>query len=157
MRSRLEVVRSFACKRRGFTLVEVLVVLAIIGVIVALAQVRFAPSAEQVLDTEARRLALLLEAARDEAMMQGCTVAWRSSGGSHGIACRGTGAAYLAHPWARGVALEGVLVGGVPASRESPLLFTPSGINVPFELVLAMDGNRVHLRSDALGRVGVSR
>ena len=143
--------------RRGFTLVEVLAVLAIIGIVVALAQVRFGPSPAQTLDHEARRLALVLEAARDEAMMQGCTVAWKSSGGSHGIACRRSGAGYSVHPWARGVALERVSVGGVPASRESPLLFTPSGINVPFELVLAMDGNRVHLRSDALGRVSVAR
>ena len=143
--------------RRGFTLVEVLAVLAIIGLIVALAQVRFARSPAQALDDEARRIALLLEAARDEAMTQGCTIAWKSSGGSHGIACRSAGAVYSAHPWAHGVALERVSVGGVPMSRESPLLFTPSGINVPFELILALDRNRVHLRSDALGRVSVSR
>ena len=157
MRSQPKSTRAFACTRRGFTLVEVLSVLAIIGIIVALAQVRFAPSAAQVLDTEARRLALLLEAARDEAMMQGCTVAWKSSGGSHGMACRRAGAAYSVHPWAHGVALERVSVAGVPVSRESPLLFTPSGINAPFELILAMDGNRAHLKSDALGRVSVSR
>ena len=143
--------------RRGFTLVELLAVLAIIGIIAAIAEVRFASGPVQALDDEARKLALLLEAARDEAMMQGCTVAWKSSGGSHGMACRRGGAAYSAHPWGRGVALERVSVAGVPTSRESPLLFTPSGINVPFELVLAMDGNRVHLKSDALGRVSVAR
>ena len=143
--------------RRGFTLVEVLAVLAIIGLIVALAQVRFARSPAQTLDDEARRLAFVLEAARDEAMMQGCTIAWKSSGGSYGIACRRTAATYSAHPWAHGVTLERVSIAGVPVSRESPLLFTPSGINAPFELILAMDGNRANLKSDALGRVSVSR
>ena len=143
--------------RHGFTLVEILAVLAIIGIIVALAQVRFARSPAQTLDDEARRLASVLELARDEAMMQGCTVAWKSNGSSYAIACRRASGTYSAHPWAHGVALERVSVAGVPVSRESPLLFTPSGINAPFELILAMGGNRVYLKSDALGRVAVSR
>ena len=140
---------------RGFTLVEILAVIAIIGIGVALAQVRFARSGAQALDDEARRIALVLEFARDEAMTQGCTIAWVSRGDSHHVGCRATRSA--THPWPRGVALERVSIAGVPVSRESPLLFTPSGINPPFELVLALEGNRVLLNGDALGRVRVSK
>ena len=143
--------------RRGYTLIEILAVLAIIGIAVALAQVRFARSPAQALEHEARRLALVLELARDEAMMQGCTVAWKSSSDSHRLECRRAQAGYAALPWAQGVALERVSIAGVPVSRESPLLFTPSGINAPFELMLALEGHRVQVTGDALGRVSVSR
>ena len=144
--------------RRGYTLIEVLAVLAIIGIAIALAQVRFARSPAQTLDDEARRLALVLEAARDEAMMQSCTVAWTARADSHQIGCRQRGSVgHPAHPWAHGVALERVSIAGVPVSRDSPLFFTPSGINTPFELILAMEGDRVHVSGDALGRVSVSK
>ena len=143
--------------RRGYTLIEILAVLAIIGIAVVLAQVRFARSPAQALEHEAHRLALVLELARDEAMMQGCTVAWKPSSDSHRLECRHAQTDYAAHPWAQGVALERVSIAGVPVARESPLLFTPSGINAPFQLMLALEGHRVHVTGDALGRVSVSR
>jgi general secretion pathway protein H len=143
--------------RRGYTLIEILAVLAIIGVIVALVQVRLARDPAQTLEAEARRVALVLELARDEAMMHGCTVAWIARSDSHRIECRRTQTGYPAHPWAHGVALERVSIAGVPVPRESPLLFTASGINAPFALMLALEGNRVTVVGDALGRVSVSR
>jgi general secretion pathway protein H len=143
--------------RRGYTLIEILAVLAVIGVIVALAQVRFARDPAQTLEAEARRVALVLELARDEAMMRGCTVAWIARSDSHRIECRRTQTGDAARPWAYGVALERVSIAGVPVSRESPLLFTPSGINAPFALMLALEGNRVTVAGDALGRVSVTR
>jgi general secretion pathway protein H len=143
-------------QKRGFTLIEILAVLAIIGVAIALAQVRFARSAAQTLDDEARRLALVLEFARDEAMTQGCTVAWISRSDSHRVGCR-RAAEYATHAWPRGIALERVSIAGVPVSRDAALLFTPSGINAPFELILATEGHRVLLSGDALGRVSVSK
>jgi len=143
--------------RRGYTLIEILAVLAIIGIAIALAQVRFGRSPVHVLEHEARRLALTLELARDEAMMQGCTVAWTARIDSHRIECRRAPGGYAAHPWGHGVALERVSIAGVPVARDSPLLFTSSGINAPFDLILALEGNRVHVTGDALGRVSVSK
>ena len=144
-------------RKRGYTLVEILAVLAIIGIAVSLAQVRFARSAAQALEDEARRIALVLEFARDEAMTRGCTLAWIAASDTHRIECRRTTAGYPLHPWPHGIALERVSIAGVPVSRESPLLFTPSGINMPFELVLGSEGNRVLISGDALGRVRLSK
>ena len=150
---------------RGYTLVEILAVLAIIGIAVALAQVQFARSPGQVLDGEARRLALLLELARDEAMTRGCTLAWIARRDAHRLECRraATETAFAARDglyairtWHDTVALESVSIAGVPVPRDSPLLFTPSGVNTPFELVLRIDGNRVQLAGDLLGRVRVA-
>jgi len=148
---------------RGYTLLEVLAVLVIVGIVVALAGVQYARSPAQTLEEEARRLALVLELARDEAMTRGCTLAWTARGDVHRLECRrGQAAAaaddglYANRPWHGTVALERVSIAGVPVPRESALLFTPSGINAPFELVLAMDGNRVHVAGDLLGRVSVA-
>jgi general secretion pathway protein H len=150
-------------KARGYTLIEILTVLVIIGIVLALARVQYAPDPNQTLKDEARRLALLLEFARDEAMTRGCTVAWIARSDAHRLECRQAPTDAPAHdnpyarrPWTGTVALERVSIAGVPASRDAPLLFTPSGINAPFELVLAMEGNRVHLAGDFLGRVSVT-
>ena len=147
---------------RGFTLVEILTVLVIVGIVIALARVQYARSPAQTLEEEARRLALVLELARDEAMTRGCTLAWIARSDAHQLECRrGPAAAaddglYAKRPWSGTVALERVSIAGVPVSRDSALLFTPSGINAPFELVLARDGNRVQVAGDFLGRVSVA-
>ena len=148
---------------RGYTLIEILAVLVIVGIVIALATVQYARSPAQALEHEAQRLALVLELARDEAMTRGCTLAWTARGDAHRLVCRREQIAaragddlYAKRPWSGTVALERVSIAGVPVSRESPLLFTPSGINAPFELVLAMEGNRVKLAGDFLGRVSVA-
>jgi len=148
---------------RGYTLIEVLAVLVIVGIVIALARVQYARSPAQTLEDEARRLALVLELARDEAMTRGCTLAWTARSDGHQLQCRrgrATAAAddglYAKRPWSGTVALERVAIAGVAVSRDASLLFTPSGINAPFELVLAMDGNRVHVAGDFLGRVSVA-
>ena len=105
--------------RRGYTLLEVLVVLVIIGIAVALAQIHFSRSPAQSLADEAHRLARILELARDEAMTQGCTIAWVSRGDWHRIECRPARAAYTPHAWPRGVApARPVERGSVAAWRE---------------------------------------
>lgn len=148
---------------RGYTLIEILAVLVIVGIVIALASVQYARSPAQALEHEARRLALVLELARDEAMTRGCTLAWTARSDAHRLECRRAQSAapaddglYAKRPWSGTVALERVSIAGVPVPRDSSLLFTPSGINAPFELVLAMDGNRVHVAGDFLGRVSVA-
>lgn len=150
-------------KSRGYTLLEILTVLVIIGIVIALARVQYAPSSKQTLMDEARRLALVLEFARDAAMTQGCTVAWIARSDAHRLECRrgqtdapARDGLYASRAWSGAVALERLSIAGVPVPRDAPLLFTPAGINAPFELVLAMDGERVHLAGDFLGRVSVA-
>ncbi len=59
-------------KARGFTLIEVLVVIVIVATIVSMALLSLGVAGEdEELDTERRRLAALIETVQDEAMLQG--------------------------------------------------------------------------------------
>ncbi len=60
-----------ASRTRGFTLIEMLVVIVMVGVLAGVVVLGFVGAdKEQELKTEARRLALLIELARDEALQR---------------------------------------------------------------------------------------
>ena len=64
-------------KSHGFTLVEVLVVIVILGLFAAAVSIKLAPDSRQRLREEAVRLAAVLTHARDEAITTGAALAWQ--------------------------------------------------------------------------------
>jgi general secretion pathway protein H len=63
---------------RGFTLLELLVVIALIAIATAGASLALRDSADSALDRDAQRLAALLESARAQARASELTVVWRT-------------------------------------------------------------------------------
>ena len=63
----------------GFTLVEIMVVMVIIGITLGLVSVNAIPSPRQDLENEAKRLTLLLQLARDEAIVRNRQVAFEAN------------------------------------------------------------------------------
>lgn len=63
---------------RGFTLLELLVVLVIAGLLLGLVAFNAMPSERQALQTEAQRVALLLQLARDEAIVRNRPIAFEA-------------------------------------------------------------------------------
>lgn len=61
---------------RGFTLLELLVVIVIAGITLGLVSFNAMPSQRQALQSEAQRVALLLQVARDEAIVRNRPVAF---------------------------------------------------------------------------------
>jgi general secretion pathway protein H len=55
----------------GFTLLEILVVVLMIGIMVSMATLMMGPSDNRVIEEEARRITYLLELAKDEAILDG--------------------------------------------------------------------------------------
>ena len=64
---------------RGFTLVEVMVVMVIIGITLGLVSLNAIPSPRQDLQKEAQRIALLLQLARDEAIVRNRLIAFEAN------------------------------------------------------------------------------
>lgn len=62
--------------QRGFTLLELLVVLVIFGLILGAVSINGIPGQQQRLENDARRISLLLQLARDEAIVRNLPVAF---------------------------------------------------------------------------------
>lgn len=63
---------------RGFTLLELLVVLVIVGIMLGVVSFNAMPDARQALQAEAQRISLLLQLARDEAIVRNRPIAFEA-------------------------------------------------------------------------------
>jgi general secretion pathway protein H len=146
--------RPATCRARGFTLIELLVVVVIIGVIVALAGVQLMRSPGEAVRDESERLALLLQAAREEAIMQGRVFAFGAGRESYRFMrlerdgkLKITKDDQILFPrqLPRGVAIESLQIEGVaPADSTQPqgMVLLPSGELPAFRILLAGGGAR---------------
>jgi general secretion pathway protein H len=139
-------------RARGFTLIELLVVVVIIVIMVTLAGVQLMRSPGEAVRDESERLALLLQAARDEAILQGRVFAFGAGRESYRFLrlerdgkLRITKDDELLRPrqLAAGVAIESLQVEGV--AEDAPVkgvIFQPSGDLPAFRILLAGGGAR---------------
>ena len=145
---------------RGFTLVEILVVCAIMAIMATLAAVRLERSDASRLGDAAEDLTRRLEAARDEAVIRGRPIAFSSDGQGFQFWLASDNATWMALPadgWtagrlARGVELGELRVNGAARPLGERIVFSPFGLVEPFALTLAVGSSRVEVRADALGR-----
>jgi len=147
----------------GFTLVELLVVMVIIGITLGLASLNAIPSPRQDLENEARRLALLLQLARDEAIVRNRLVAFEANGERYRFMVRNesgwqpvTRDDLLRERSFKNPPLRLVLE---PAGTTGPDLlrvtFGREPVDRPFVLTLASGDNAVAIRADGVGHFTV--
>lgn len=151
-------------RRKGFTLIEILVVLVIISIIVVLAAVRFGQSDVDTLQRESERLSLLLETARDEAIASGAAAGFSTEPGGYRFWQQQPDASWQpvadsevlrARELPQALRLDDIRVNLQPLSEGGRILFSPSGVNAPFSLTLSAGVERRTLQADALGRITV--
>ncbi len=144
-------------RSRAFTLIEVLVVVAITGIIIALAAPNLFPSDAEIARRESGTLALAIEGTRDAAWFggrpmsvtieEGAVRAWRYNGSEWRA---DAGRDQLLDP---GVRVTAIYVDGQPLKRGDRLVFMPDGLGIPFRVALDVRGLAWAIEGDAAGAI----
>jgi general secretion pathway protein H len=152
------------CRHTGFSLIEVMIVLVIIGIATAAISVSVAPDPAEPLRLDARELAQRLSAAQHEVRVDGRVIAWEA---------RGDGYQFVRGTWAvvpgsvvPVVSTAGALdhfeqddalrprrwhAGSVVVSPPTPLLLASEWIGSPWRLQLRAGPYSVMIVRDATG------
>ena len=156
-RRRVAALRARRGNGAGFTLIEVLVVVAIIALVAALVTVKISPDARQSLREEGLRLAALLAHARDEAIVTGAPLAWQRTDEGYRFMQRGADrtwqpvdrdASLRARSLPIGVSLAAVETSAPPTGAYPVIVLSPTGVNEPFRITLALGELRVQVSSN---------
>jgi general secretion pathway protein H len=151
-------------RERGFTLLELLVVLVIVGLLLGLATFSATPGASQAVQREAQRLALLLQLARDEAIVRNRPIAFETDGSRYRFLLRDNNA-WRALPEEnllreREFALAPLTLSLTPAVAESAeplrLIFGREPVDKPFVLTLAAGAASASIAADGVGHFTVN-
>lgn len=144
---------------RGFTLLELLVVLVIVGLTLGFVSVNVMPSEQQALQNEAQRVALLMQLARDEAIVRNHPIAFEADSERYRFLMRED------NVW-KTLAQEELLrerefkrppvalsIMPAVAAESNPLriVFGREPVDKPFVLTLSAGDASVAIRADGIG------
>jgi len=158
--------------RQGFTLIEVLVVLLIMGLLVGLVSAIVRPDDRGLLRLEAERLAQLLDLAATESRLTGKSIAWTADGPGYrfwqmigdarGIEngpaqwseIRGSDL-FRARTLPQGMMISGLQIENLPARGVMRLEFAPYGGTLAFAVDLSLGAARYTVAASPVGEVRV--
>lgn len=147
----------------GFTLLELLVVLVIAGITLGIISLNAIPSDRQALQNEAQRIALLMQLARDEAIVRNRPIAFEADNSRYRFLLR-EGSKWLLmdqddmlreRPFQR--APLALTITPAVAAETNPLriVFGREPVDKPFVLTLSTGQSSVSLRADGIGHFEV--
>lgn len=135
-------------RRKGFTLIELMVVVALIAIASAVASLALRDPAATRLDREGARLVALLEAARTEARASGLAASWVPHAAQEG----GSGFQFLGLPPNEQLASTWLTPGvtaEVPGARA--VMLGPEPLIGAQRIILHLDTQSLTLATDGLG------
>lgn len=150
-------------RQRGFTLVELLAVLVVIGIALGMVSLKAAPSQAQALQGEAQRIALLLQLARDEAIVRNRQVAFEADPERYRFLVRDerqwqavTDSDLLRErAFQRAPVAISIDPPSLVTSQHFRLIFGREPVDKPFVLTLASGDSQVAIRADGIGHFTV--
>ena len=154
--------RTDAHQHRGFTLLELLVVLVIASILLGVVALNAMPGNGQLLQDDAQRIALLLQAARDEAIVRNRAIAFEVDEQRYRFLIRQndswqvlTNDALLRERAFRRAPLAVTLT--PPTSDRLPLriVFGREPVDKPFALRLTLGANSASIQADGIGNFQV--
>ncbi len=155
--------RNVRAGSQGFSLVEILVVVIIIGIALTLAVPRLFPDEREALRRESERVSSILESMRDEAALGGRAVSLRIKDNRLEFLERDP---HAVQPAWRSAAIEGLKAGPLPegmvlvidadgASTRDTVTFLPVGVVQPFVMRLRAQAGQGIIRGDAIGNISL--
>jgi len=150
--------RSYGPRGPGFTLIEILVVVAIAGIVLAVAAVNLFPGDEEVARRETSLLALDIEAARDEAWFGGRPTAVSLAEARVRSLRLAADRSWSPVPGRdrrlpETLRIVSLAIDGRPVDAREVLVFLPDGLGVPFRVALTVRGIPKAIEGDAAGAV----
>jgi general secretion pathway protein H len=148
---------------RGFTLVELLVVLLIMGLLVGLVGAIVRPDDRGLVRLEAERLAQLLDLAAAESRLTGSSIAWTADGAGYRFWRMTEDAGWSevrdqdllrARMLPQGMAISGLQVENMPAGNRR-LVFAPYAPPLPFAVELSLGAARSVVTASPIGELRV--
>ena len=147
----------------GFTLVEIMVVMVIIGITLGMASLNAIPSPRQDLQAEARRLSLLLQLARDEAIVRNRLVAFEADTEHYRFLVRNETRwdpvtqddLLRERPFKSAPIVLLLDPAGAGAANPLRIIFGREPVDKPFVLTLASGDASVAIRADGIGHFTV--
>jgi len=153
-----------AARTRGFTLLEVLVVLLIMGLMVGLVSAIVRPDDRGLLRVEAERLAQLLDLAAAESRLGGKTIAWTADGPGYRFWQMTEDAEWSevrdsdllrARTLPQGMMISGLQVENMPVHGAMRLEFAPDSPALSFNVEMSLGSARYAVAASPIGEVRV--
>jgi len=143
----------------GFTLLELLVVLVIVGITLGMVSFNAMPDERQILQNDAQRIALLLQLARDEAIVRNQPIVFEADTDRYRFLVRNENSWQILEQddllREREFKRAPVMMSVTPpsAAQTDPLRITfgREPVSRPFVLILATGNSQAAIRSDGIG------
>jgi general secretion pathway protein H len=150
---------------RGFTLIEMLVVLMIMGLFVGLVSAITRPDDRAILRLEAERLSQLLDYAAMEARLTGMSIAWTADESGYRFWRSADGATWSeirdsdvlrARTLPQGVTVSAFRVENMRPQSPIRLEFTPQGSSLAFTVGISIGAERYTITGSPVGEVRIA-
>ena len=148
---------------RGFTLLELLIVLVIVGITLGMISFKGLPDDRQILLSDAQRIALLLQLARDEAIVRNRPLAFEAEAGGYRFLIRDEGTWQVIEQddllRERKFKKSPVILFMSPSTADPTapirIIFGREPVDKPFTLTMSLGEQQVAIHADGIGHYSV--